>query len=153
MREAVIVAAARTAVGKARRGITANARADDMAATVIRELMRQAEDKLDPADIDDVIVGCAMPEGAQGLNTARNIAMLAGLPVDVPGMTVNRYCSSGLQTIAMGAERIIANGADVSHRRRSGNDVTRSHERLSHVAESNVGARDARSLYQHGRYG
>ena len=112
MREAVIVAGARTAVGKARRGITANARADDMAATVIRELMRQTEDKLDPADIDDVIVGCAMPEGAQGLNTARSIAMLAGLPVDVPGMTVNRFCSSGLQTIAMGAERIIANGAD-----------------------------------------
>ncbi len=113
MREAVIVAGARTAVGKARRGITANARADDMAATVIRELMQQTEDKLDPADIDDVIVGCAMPEGAQGLNTARSIAMLAGLPVNVPGMTVNRFCSSGLQTIAMGAERIIANGADV----------------------------------------
>ena len=113
MREAVIVAAARTAVGKARRGRTANARSDDMAATVIRDLLRQTDGKLDPAKVDDVIIGCAMPEGVQGLNTARNVALLAGLPVDVPGMTVNRFCSSGLQTIAMGAERIIANGADV----------------------------------------
>ena len=113
MREAVIVAVARTAVGKARRGKTANARSDDMAATVIRDLVQQTNDKLDPAEIDDVVIGCAMPEGAQGLNTARNISLLAGLPVDVPGMTVNRFCSSGLQTIAIGAERIIANGADV----------------------------------------
>lgn len=113
MREAVIVAVARTAVGKARRGKTANARSDDMAVTVIRDLVHQTDDKLDPAEIDDVVIGCAMPEGAQGLNTARNISLLAGLPVDVPGMTVNRFCSSGLQTIAMGAERIIANGADV----------------------------------------
>ena len=113
MREAVIVAAARTAVGKANRGSTANARSDDMAATVIRDLIRQTEEKLDPAEIDDVIIGCAMPEGVQGLNTARNIALLAGLPVDVPGMTVNRFCSSGLQTIATASERIIADGADV----------------------------------------
>ena len=113
MREAVIVAVARTAVGKARRGKTANARSDDMASTVIRDLICQTKGKLDPAEIDDVVIGCAMPEGAQGLNTARNISLLAGLPVDVPGMTVNRFCSSGLQTIAMGAERIIANGADV----------------------------------------
>jgi acetyl-CoA acyltransferase len=82
-----------------------------MAAEVIKELMRQAEG-LDPAEIDDVIIGCAMPEGAQGLNFGRSIAIRAGLPVDVPGMTVNRFCSSGLQTIAMAAERIIANGAD-----------------------------------------
>ncbi len=83
-----------------------------MAAAVIEDLMKKAEG-LDPADIDDVIIGCAMPEGAQGLNFARSIALRAGLPVDVPGMTVNRFCSSGLQTIAMAAERIIANGADV----------------------------------------
>jgi acetyl-CoA acyltransferase len=82
-----------------------------MAAEVIKELMRQAEG-LDPAEIDDVIIGCAMPEGAQGVNFGRSIAIRAGLPVDVPGMTVNRFCSSGLQTIAMAAERIIANGAD-----------------------------------------
>lgn len=111
-REAVIVAGSRTAVGKAKRGSTRNWRSDDMAAAVIRELMRQAEG-LDPAEIDDVIIGCAMPEGAQGLNFGRTIALRAGLPVDTPGMTVNRFCSSGLQTIAMAAERIIANGADV----------------------------------------
>ncbi len=110
-REAVIVAASRTAVGKSKKGSTRNWRSDDMAAAVIREVMRQAEG-FDPQEVDDVIIGCAMPEGAQGLNFARVIALRAGLPVDVPGMTVNRFCSSGLQTIAMAAERIIANGAD-----------------------------------------
>ncbi len=113
MREAVIVAATRTAVGKARRGVTANARSDEMAATVIQELMRQTDGKLDPAEIDDVIIGCAMPEGSQGLNFARVIALRSGLPIEVPGQTVNRFCSSGLQTIAMAAERVIANGADI----------------------------------------
>jgi len=111
MREAVIVAASRTAVGKSKKGTTRNWRSDDMAAAVIRELMTQAEG-LDPNAVDDVIIGCAMPEGAQGLNFARTIALRAGLPVDIPGMTVNRFCSSGLQTIAMAAERIIADGAD-----------------------------------------
>lgn len=110
-REAVIVAGSRTAVGKAKRGATRNWRSDDMAAAVIQEAMRQAEG-LSPEMIDDVIIGCAMPEGAQGLNFGRTIALRAGLPVETPGMTVNRFCSSGLQTIAMAAERIIANGAD-----------------------------------------
>lgn len=113
MREAVIVAGTRTAVGKAKRGITQDARSDEMAAAVIQELMQQTNGKLDPMDIDDVIMGCAMPEGAQGLNFARVIALRAGLPVEVPGQTVNRFCSSGLQSIAMASERIIANGADV----------------------------------------
>lgn len=113
MREAVIVAATRTAVGKAKRGTTRNVRSDDMAATVIRELMAQTNGKLDPMEIDDVIIGCAMPEGSQGLNFARGIGVLAGLPVEVPAQTVNRFCSSGLQTIAIAAERIIANGADI----------------------------------------
>lgn len=113
MREAVIVAAARTAVGKGKRGTTRFVRSDDMAATVIKDLLSQTEDKLDPMLIDDVIIGCAMPESAQGLNMARDIGLLAGLPVDVPAQTINRFCSSGLQTIAMGAERIIANGADI----------------------------------------
>jgi acetyl-CoA acyltransferase len=112
-REAVIVAATRTAVGKAKRGATQNARSDELAAAVIRELMRQTEGKLDPALIDDVIIGCAMPEGAQGLNMARVIALRSGLPADVPAQTVNRFCASGLQTIASAAERIIAGGADV----------------------------------------
>lgn len=110
-REAVIVAGARTAVGRARRGSTRNTRSDEMAAAVIQRILQQAS-SLDPLEIDDVIMGCAMPEGAQGLNFARTIALRAGLPESVPGMTVNRFCSSGLQTIAMAAERIIANGAD-----------------------------------------
>jgi acetyl-CoA acyltransferase len=113
MREAVIVAAARTAVGKAKKGVTRNVRSDDMAAAVINDLFRQTEGKLDPAEVDDVIIGCAMPEGSQGLNFARVISLRAGLPVETPGMTVNRFCASGLQTIAMAAERVIANGADV----------------------------------------
>jgi acetyl-CoA acyltransferase len=113
MREAVIVAAARTAVGKSKKGVTRSARSDEMASVVINELMQQTHGKLDPAEIDDVVIGCAMPEGAQGLNFARVIALRAGLPVEVPAQTVNRFCSSGLQTIAMAAERIIANGADV----------------------------------------
>jgi acetyl-CoA acyltransferase len=111
-REAVIVAGSRTAVGKSRRGTTRNWRSDEMAAAVIVDLLEKAGE-LDPMDIDDVVIGCAMPEGAQGLNFARLIALRAGLPVEIPAMTVNRFCSSGLQTIAMAAERIIANGADV----------------------------------------
>ncbi len=112
MREAVIVAGSRTAVGKSKKGTTRNWRSDEMAAAVIQDLLRKAP-ALDPVEIDDVIIGCAMPEGAQGLNFARTIALRAGLPVETPGQTVNRFCSSGLQTIAMAAERIIANGADV----------------------------------------
>jgi acetyl-CoA acyltransferase len=112
-REAVIVAATRTAVGKAKKGTTQNARSDDMAAAAIRELLRQTDGKLDPAQIDDVIIGCAMPEGSQALNMARVIALRAGLPPEIPAQTVNRFCSSGLQTIASAAERIIADGADI----------------------------------------
>src|SRR5579859_1522155 len=112
-REAVIVAGVRTAVGKAKKGTTQNERSDEMAAAVIRELMRQTDGKLDPSRIDDVIIGCAYPEGPQGLNMARVIGLRAGLPVEIPAQTVNRFCSSGLQTIATAAERIIANGADI----------------------------------------
>ena len=113
MKEAVIVAASRTAVGKAVRGITKNARSDEMMATVIQDLMNKTEGKLDPSEIDDLIIGCAMPEGSQGLNFARVIALRAGLPIEVPGQTVNRFCSSGLQTIAMAAQSIMTNQADV----------------------------------------
>ncbi len=112
MREAVIVAASRTAVGKSGKGSARNQRSDELAATVIQELLRQTEGKLRPEEIDDVVLGCAMPEGSQGLNTARVIALRAGLPVDVPAQTVNRFCSSGLQTIATAAVRIIAGGAE-----------------------------------------
>lgn len=112
-REAVIVAAARTAVGRANKGTTRNVRPDDLAVTVIRELLRRTDSALDPARIDDVVLGCAMPEGAQGLNVARPVSLMAGLPVEVPAQTINRFCSSGLQAIAIGAERILANGADI----------------------------------------
>src|SRR5215472_3987796 len=113
MREAVIVAGTRTAVGKAKKGSTQNERSDEMMAVVIQELLRQTDGKLDPSELDDVVIGCAYPEGAQGLNFARPITIRAGLPVDIPSQTVNRFCASGLQTIASAAERIIANSADV----------------------------------------
>ncbi len=113
MREAVIVEGVRTAVGRAKRGTTRNVRADEMMATVIRELMRRTEGALDPAAVDDVIVGCAFPEGSQGLNIARQVLLRAGLPVSVPGQTINRFCSSGLQAIATAAYRIMAGDADV----------------------------------------
>ncbi|HET7010656.1 MAG TPA: thiolase family protein [Anaerolineales bacterium] len=112
-REAVIVAACRTAVGKAVRGSTRNVRPDDLASTVIAELLRRTQGKLDPAQVDDVILGCAFPEGDQGLNVARPVAIRAGLPVDVPAMTLNRFCSSGLQAIAIASERILADSADI----------------------------------------
>jgi acetyl-CoA acyltransferase len=113
MREAVIVAMSRTAVGRAKKGVTHTTRPEEMVKAVIREVLRQTSGKLDPALIDDFILGCAMPEGSQGLNVARIIGIISGLPVSVPAMTVNRFCSSGLQTIAIAAERIIANGADI----------------------------------------
>lgn len=111
-REAVIVAAARTAVGRAKRGSLASVRPDEMIVAVIRDLMRRAA-PLRPEDVDDVIIGCAFPEGEQGMNVGRMAALRAGLPVSVPGQTVNRFCSSGLQTIADGAAAILAGFADV----------------------------------------
>ncbi|MCW5853865.1 MAG: acetyl-CoA C-acyltransferase, partial [Anaerolineae bacterium] len=112
MTEAVIVSAARTAVGKAPRGTLRNTRPDDLAAAVIREAVRRAEG-LDPSEIDDVMIGCAMPEGSQGLNFARIALLRAGLPESVPGQTVNRFCSSGVQTIALAASQIMTGMADV----------------------------------------
>ncbi len=106
-REAVIVAAARTAVGKAKKGSLRDVRPEEMAAAVLKDLLRRAPG-LDPAQIEDVILGCAMPEGPQGLNIARVALLKAGYPYTVPGQTVNRFCSSGLQTIALAAERILA---------------------------------------------
>jgi acetyl-CoA acyltransferase len=111
-REAVIVAAARTAVGKAKRGSLATTRPDEMAAAVIRDLLRRTPG-LDPAEVDDVILGCAFPEGEQGLNMARMAALRAGLPASVPGETLNRFCSSGLQTIAHASQAIMAGQAQV----------------------------------------
>lgn len=111
MREAVIVAGVRTAVGKAPRGSLRTVRPDDMAAIVIADLLRRAP-QLSEVAIDDVIMGCATPEGEQGTNVARIAALRAGLSYEVPAVTVNRFCSSGSQTIAMAAERIMAGMAD-----------------------------------------
>jgi acetyl-CoA acyltransferase len=107
MNEAVIVAGLRTAVGKAPRGALRTTRPDDMAAEVIRALLAKTP-SLAPESIDDVIIGCAMPEAESGTNVARIAALRAGLPDSVPAVTVNRFCSSGSQTIAMAAERIMA---------------------------------------------
>ena len=113
MRDAVIVAAVRTPVGKAKRGGLATVRADEMATIVIKELLKRTPE-LDPAEIDDVIVGCAFPEGEQGMNMARLTALNAGLPYTVPAETINRFCSSGVQSIAHAAQAIIAGQMDVA---------------------------------------
>jgi acetyl-CoA acyltransferase len=112
MPEAFVVSAARTAVGKANKGTLRNTRPDDMAAAVISELLKRTP-QLNPAEIDDVIVGCAFPEGEQGMNFARIAALRAGLPHEVPATTINRFCSSGLQSIAFASERIMCGHADV----------------------------------------
>jgi len=112
MREAVIVSIARTAVGKAPRGALRNTRPDDMAAAVIQEAIKRVPG-LDPNEIEDVILGCAMPEAEQGNNVARVASLRAGLPVTCSAMTVNRFCSSGLQAIALASERIMAGFAQV----------------------------------------
>ncbi len=111
MKEAVIVSIARTAVGKAPRGTLRNTRPDDMAAAVIQEVIRRVPG-LDPNEVEDVIVGCAMPEAEQGNNVARVASLRAGLPVTCSAMTINRFCSSGLQAIALAAERIMAGFAN-----------------------------------------
>jgi acetyl-CoA acyltransferase len=111
MREAVIVSIARTAVGKAPRGTLRNTRPDDMAAATIQEVLRRAP-AIDPSEVEDVILGCAMPEAEQGNNVARVASLRAGLPVSCSGMTINRFCSSGLQAIAIASERIMAGFAE-----------------------------------------
>jgi acetyl-CoA acyltransferase len=112
MKEAVIVSIARTAVGKAPRGTLRNTRPDEMAAAVIREVLRRAPG-LDSSEVEDVILGCAMPEAEQGNNVARVASLRAGLPVSCSAMTINRFCSSGLQAIAVASERIMAGFAEV----------------------------------------
>jgi acetyl-CoA acyltransferase len=106
MRDAVVVSAARTAVGKAPNGTLRHVRPDDMAAAVIAEALRRAPG-LDPAEVDDVIVGCAMPEAEQGLNVARIASLRAGVPVSASAVTINRFCASGVQAIAFAAERVM----------------------------------------------
>lgn len=112
MQDAVVVAATRTAVGKAPNGTLKTVRPDEMAAAVIGEALRRAPG-IDPRDVDDVIMGCAMPEAEQGLNVARIASLRAGVPVDASAVTMNRFCASGLQAIASGAEHIMCGFADI----------------------------------------
>jgi acetyl-CoA acyltransferase len=113
MKETVIVSIARTAVGKAPRGTLRNTRPDDMAAAAIQEVLRRAP-AIDPNEVEDVILGCAMPEAEQGNNVARVASLRAGLPVSCSAMTINRFCSSGLQAIAIASERIMAGFAETA---------------------------------------
>jgi acetyl-CoA acyltransferase len=112
MAKAYIVSAVRTAVGRAYRGSLKDTRPDDLGAIAVRGAIERVRN-LEPGQVDDVILGCAMPEGEQGMNVARICALKAGLPDSVPAMTINRFCSSGLQSIAMAAERIVAGFADI----------------------------------------
>jgi acetyl-CoA acyltransferase len=112
MREAVIVSSVRTPVGRAFKGALRTTRPDDLAAVVLKEAVRRAPG-LEPKEIDDVVLGCAMPEGEQGMNVARIASLRAGWPVEISAMTINRFCSSGLQAIAIAAERIAAGHAEV----------------------------------------
>ena len=112
MNEVVIVSAVRTAVGKAPRGTLKTTRPDDLAAVAIKGALDRVP-QLDKAEVEDVILGCAMPEAEQGMNVARVASFRAGLPITASGMTINRYCASGLQSIALAAERIRGGGADV----------------------------------------
>jgi len=113
MRDAVIVSSVRTAVGKATKGALRTTRPDDLAAIVIREAVAQAKG-LDSKEIEDVVIGCAMPEGEQGMNVARIASLRAGLPIEAAAMTINRFCSSGLQAIAIAAQRIMAGQGEVA---------------------------------------
>jgi acetyl-CoA acyltransferase len=112
MREAVIVSAVRTAVGKAPKGTLRATRPDDLGAFAIRGALERVPN-LDKREIEDVIIGCAMPEGEQGMNVARVCSLRAGLPIEAAAMTINRYCASGLQSIALAAERIRGGGSEV----------------------------------------
>jgi len=112
MKEVFIVSAARTPVGKAPNGRLKTVRPDDLGALVIKEVLKRTP-QISPEQIEDVIIGCAMPEGAQGMNMARISCQRAGLPDTVPGVTINRFCASGLEAIAMGAQRIMSGMADV----------------------------------------
>src|SRR5271166_1374389 len=112
MNEAVIIDCLRTAVGKSGRGTLKNTRPDDMAAAVFDALLKK-HPQVQASEIDDVILGCAAPEAESGMNMARIAALRAGLPDSVPGVTINRFCSSGLQAIAMAAEKIRSGGAEI----------------------------------------
>src|ERR1700735_2567779 len=111
MREVIIASSVRTPVGRAFKGTLRSTRPDELAAVAIKGALDRLP-QLDPKEIEDVILGCAMPEGEQGMNVARIASLRAGLPVEVSAVTINRFCSSGLQAIALAAEGIIAGGAE-----------------------------------------
>jgi acetyl-CoA acyltransferase len=111
MRNAVIVAAARTAVGKAPKGTLRTTRPDELAAAVVNAVIERAG--IDKNEVEDIVLGCAFPEGEQGMNMARIVALRAGMPVTTAGQTVNRFCSSGLQSIATASQQIMAGMGDV----------------------------------------
>src|SRR5215475_14380613 len=112
MREVVLVSSVRTAVGRANKGTLRATRPDELAAIAIKGALERVP-QLEAKDIEDVILGCAMPEAEQGMNVARIASLRAGLPVEVSAITINRFCSSGLQAIAMAAERIASGGAEM----------------------------------------
>src|ERR1700752_2849902 len=112
MREVVIVSSVRTPVGRAVKGTLRATRPDDLGGIAIKAALDRVP-QLDPKEIEDVILGCAMPEAEQGNNVARTASLLAGVPIEASAMTINRFCSSGLQSIAMAAERIMAGGAEI----------------------------------------
>src|SRR5438105_10596397 len=112
MREVVIASSVRTAVGKSGKGTLRATRPDDLAAVAIKGALDRIP-QLDKKEIEDVIIGCATPEAEQGMNVARIASLRAGLPVECSAMTINRFCSSGLQAIALGAERIMVGGAEI----------------------------------------
>src|SRR5436309_7475963 len=112
MREVVIASSVRTAIGKANKGALRTTRPDDMAAVAIKGALERVP-QMDKQAVEDVIIGCATPEAEQGMNVARIASLRAGLPVECSAMTINRFCSSGLQAIALGAERIMAGGAEI----------------------------------------
>src|SRR5437867_3864083 len=112
MREVIIASSVRTPVGRAYKGTLRATRPDELAAVTIKGALERVP-QLDPKEIEDVILGCAMPEAEQGMNVARIASLRAGLPVETSAITINRFCSSGLQAIAMAAERIMSGGAEV----------------------------------------
>src|SRR5947209_11121603 len=112
MREVVIASSVRTAVGKSGKGTLRATRPDDLAAVAIQGALERIP-QLDKSEIEDVIIGCAMPEAEQGMNVARIASLRAGLPVEISAMTINRFCSSGLQAIAIAADRIGSGASEV----------------------------------------
>ena len=151
MREVIIASSVRTPVGRAFKGTLRATRPDELAAIAIKGALERVP-QLDAKEIEDVILGCAMPEAEQGMNVARIAALRAGLPVEVSALTINRFCSSGLQAIAMAAERIMSGGAEVIVAGRHGVDVDDSDGRPQDLAEPVAGGSLSGCVSFHGTY-